>query len=326
MKSNSCGHQWMITLTQKLSENELDLELKNILEHLLHNTYFALYMDKSVAVEPQPICVFASAGFPAFNQKQVTNVMRTLDSDLVRISGQDGKHCYFPMHRNNKLIGFVVCQSRVLSSLENAFVITNLLNIYANQQYVLYRSRLDPLTELLNRQSFDSQVMDILQQNILLSELGEAPTWFLAMADIDHFKEVNDNFGHVIGDEVIILVARMIQENFSNKDFVFRYGGEEFTVLFRATDMQTAQLLLDTCRRDIAKREFPRVKTLTLSMGFCQLIGSDMVPQLVQKADTALYAAKNGGRNQVVNFHELPTVNLTGDYGEGFDDDMLELF
>ncbi|MEO2281754.1 GGDEF domain-containing protein [Pseudoalteromonas pernae] len=326
MKSNHCGHQWMIALTQKLSECELDLELKNILEHLLEDSYFALYMDKNVGVQPQPICVFASQGFPAYNSKQVSNAMQTLDSELVRISGQDGKHCFFPMHRNGKLIGFVVAQSKVLAKLENAFVITNILNIYANQQYLLYRSRLDPLTELLNRQSFDSEVMDILQQNHLLSELGDVPNWFLAMIDIDHFKEVNDNFGHVIGDEVIILVARMLRDSFDHKDFVFRYGGEEFTVLFRANDMQQAKQMLDACRRNIAKREFPRVKSLTVSCGFCQLIGSDMVPQLVQKADTALYAAKNGGRNQVVNFHELPTANLSGDYGEGFDDDMLELF
>ncbi|MFM9718827.1 diguanylate cyclase, partial [Streptomyces galilaeus] len=86
----------------------------------------------------------------------------------------------------------------------------------ANQLALIHRSRLDPLTELLNRQTFDKKVIEIISGDTFITSSGASEKlsyWFLALLDIDHFKHVNDNFGHVIGDEVILLVARLLKDS-----------------------------------------------------------------------------------------------------------------
>ena len=134
-------------------------------------------------------------------------------------------------------MGVLVIESEKELSDRSSMLAIYMLNIYANQLSLLHKSKLDPLTELLNRQTFDKKVIDIAAEATLEPKDHQYhPHWYLAMVDIDHFKRVNDNFGHVIGDEVILLVAQLLKNNFRIEDYVFRYGGEEFTVLFQASD------------------------------------------------------------------------------------------
>ena len=99
MKSNSCGHQWIIALTQQLSECELDVQLRKILEQMLQDNYFAVYIDKDVVPQPSPVCLFKTLNFPSFSHQEITTLLSHLDSERVRISGKDGKHCFFPILR-----------------------------------------------------------------------------------------------------------------------------------------------------------------------------------------------------------------------------------
>ena len=102
------------------------------------------------------------------------------------------------------------------------------------QLKLLHNSAIDPLSQLLNRQSFEQQLTDIMHSENCMQTKKIAPenSWFLAMLDIDHFKKVNDTYGHVIGDEVIVLVSQLLKSHFRFDDLLFRYGGEEFAILF----------------------------------------------------------------------------------------------
>ena len=120
---------------------------------------------------------------------------------------------------------------------------------YKNLMGLLDYGEKDALTELLNRKSFDGSFfkateVQFPQPDALADERrtqGSAATYWLAMLDIDHFKRVNDNFGHLIGDEVLLLLARLMRANFRLHDKLYRFGGEEFVVLMRCPDARDAQ-------------------------------------------------------------------------------------
>src|SRR5213076_2390666 len=96
---------------------------------------------------------------------------------------------------------------------------------------------------------------------------------WLAVVDIDHFKRVNDKFGHLYGDEVLILIANLLQSSFRAHDRVFRFGGEEFVVLLRSTTLDNARKIIDRFRVNVEAYVFPQVGTVTVSVGFVSISG-----------------------------------------------------
>jgi diguanylate cyclase (GGDEF)-like protein len=125
------------------------------------------------------------------------------------------------------------------------------------------------------------------------------------MLDIDHFKQVNDTYGHVIGDEVIVLVSQLLKSHFRFDDLLFRYGGEEFAILFMTDNAVQAWQVLDRARELVANTRFPQVSNVTMSIGFIQVGDDYQLSELVNKADKALYYSKENGRNQVTNYQQL---------------------
>jgi diguanylate cyclase (GGDEF)-like protein len=158
-------------------------------------------------------------------------------------------------------------------------------------------SQIDALTTLYNRRRMDSDLADEVARS---SRYGH-PLSFV-MADLDHFKHFNDTYGHQRGDEVLQEVARFLAEGVRNTDTVYRYGGEELSILFRETSLEDARDLAERLRSDI-ERHFPASegqRTVTISMGLAALSDRNTSPELiVGAADAALYGAKSGGRNQV---------------------------
>ena len=126
------------------------------------------------------------------------------------------------------------------------------------------------------------------------------------MMDIDHFKAFNDNFGHLLGDEVLKIVAKSLTDCVKGADVVARYGGEEFSVILPNTPLNGAQRVAETIRATIAKRELKRRDSgesygqITVSVGVSLLRpGSDTNESLIKRADDALYKSKRHGRNRV---------------------------
>lgn len=150
----------------------------------------------------------------------------------------------------------------------------------------------DPMTSLLNRRGL-SAVLDYF-------DTMQQPFAVLAL-DIDHFKRVNDNFGHDVGDEVIKQVARTLRQSARQTDVVCRNGGEEFLMLLPATAPDEARVIAERVRTSIAGGWIDPVGQITISIGIASwqpTHGSQ--EQILKQADDALYQAKNAGRNCVV--------------------------
>ncbi len=152
----------------------------------------------------------------------------------------------------------------------------------------------DTLTGVPNRRAFDERFA------LLVAEGGRGRSFALALADVDHFKEVNDTHGHAMGDEVLVRVARTLQGSVRKTDFVARFGGEEFCVLFSDVDESQALRLTNNLRCQLGTEHCP--VPVTVSFGICANRPGERTDTsaLLRAADRALYAAKHEGRNRVI--------------------------
>jgi diguanylate cyclase (GGDEF)-like protein len=187
------------------------------------------------------------------------------------------------------------------------------LRLYQNLLGLLDYGEKDALTDLLNRKSFDSAFVRAAGEPSE-EESYKAPNrrqahassgFWLAVIDIDHFKRVNDTFGHLIGDEVLLLMARLMRATFRFHDQLYRFGGEEFVVLLRCADHGDATIVLERFRAAVLAFEFPQAGHISVSIGFTELRGDDTPDAAFDRADKAVYWAKANGRNQVCSFAEL---------------------
>lgn len=307
--TNSCGHEWIVSITQQEEEPDLDRALLSAIHELPDIEKFSLYVNKHFDNDVPPVLVNKDSPTELLDSQEISLILDKVAKNKIRISSAFGQYTsYIPTYYLGEVIGVLLVESEYELPERSIMLAVHVLNVYANQLALIHRSRLDPLTELLNRQTFDKKVIDIISGDIFISssrEPAKQSHWFLALLDIDHFKRVNDSFGHVIGDEVILLVARLLKNSFRIDDFIFRYGGEEFAVLFQASDEQDARNMLNRVRYNVAEYPFPQISNLTISSGFLALSEVDMVSVLVHKADLALYHSKNNGRNQVTAYTEL---------------------
>lgn len=154
----------------------------------------------------------------------------------------------------------------------------------------------DALTELPNREAYNERASVEVQR---WQRYGRPLS--VAVFDIDHFKRINDSFGHQAGDRVIKVIGRSIAKRLREVDFFCRYGGEEFVALMPETDSQTAVAVLEKVREAIANAAFnykEQPLTITVSIGVTEFKTSDTLDTAFERADQALYAAKSGGRNR----------------------------
>ncbi|MFC1759208.1 diguanylate cyclase [Planctomycetota bacterium] len=171
-----------------------------------------------------------------------------------------------------------------------------------NEQLEFFATR-DPMTGCLNRRAFFEK----------MDEFWKTRTRYrhplsCVMIDVDHFKSVNDNHGHGIGDEVLIKIATTLLETSRETDCVCRYGGEEFCVVLPHVDIEGVAMASERFRRAIAALEIDRL-TVTASFGCSSVeFGADSPAAMIDQADQALYAAKENGRNRVVRFDQIANV------------------
>lgn len=167
----------------------------------------------------------------------------------------------------------------------------------------LYRgATLDPLTGILNRKSF----MERAEQEHAATRRHGLQNC-IAILDIDHFKSVNDTHGHPAGDAVIRGLADILTEQIRSEDAVGRFGGEEFVLLIRYSDLHGARVMLERIRAAVERHPFvvptpegSKTIEVTISLGVCPLACGDSAQASLAVADEALYEAKSGGRNRVV--------------------------
>jgi diguanylate cyclase (GGDEF)-like protein len=158
----------------------------------------------------------------------------------------------------------------------------------------------DDLTKLFNRKVALERLEEEVSKHIRL----EIPLSCL-MLDIDHFKAINDKYGHQAGDAVLKSTSGILQKNSRKYDIVCRYGGEEFMIVLPSTDIESAMIVAEKIREKVNKDKVVynnRIIKTTISVGAAQLHieGGENTDRLIKRADDALYKAKNNGRNKVI--------------------------
>jgi len=207
---------------------------------------------------------------------------------------------------DNIISVFRIERSKNAPSICDRFI-SGCFQIYQNYLHLLRDSERDTLTGLLNRKTFDRNLQKICSQQIErktnLVEQQEtrkkaiSTSHWLAITDIDFFKRVNDDFGHLYGDEVLLLLSNIMRETFRGVDVLFRFGGEEFVSILRSTDLDGATNALERFRKKVGK--------ITISIGFIEISENSNPTEIMGNADEALYFSKNNGRNQTNQYEQL---------------------
>lgn len=159
----------------------------------------------------------------------------------------------------------------------------------------------DALTGVANRAAFDKSLQDAMTASVK----DDTPLC-LMLADIDHFKRFNDQWGHQTGDQVLRLVAQVMKSNVRGRDELARYGGEEFAVILPGSKLESALQVAEAIREAVESRHLRKRRTnedlgvITMSIGICAFEPGDTIETLVERADQRLYAAKEAGRNCIV--------------------------
>ena len=174
--------------------------------------------------------------------------------------------------------------------------------LYPLRNALLYQTAIrsafiDSLTGVKNRSAFDGNFCrDIDYSHRKDSELA------LIVLDLDLFKRINDNYGHIVGDNVLAQVAQSVEHTIRSSDALYRYGGEEFVIVLNGTDGAGALLLAERIRQNVQQMNIESIKDLpvTISLGVAVLRDHERADQLFKRADAALYRAKRKGRNRVV--------------------------
>ena len=232
-------------------------------------------------------------------------------SQLASVAGVTS----FPIMSNaRKVLGYLLVQRAPPLAFDEQALMTDLFRVYDNYLAVLRDSQIDRLTGLLNRRTFDDQLDRALglirrayQEDAgtrSKRKVGEGTgCFFMGEIDIDHFKSVNDRFGHQYGDEVLVILARILQSTFRKTDLVYRFGGEEFVVIVYVDDRSDAEMTFERLRRSIENHAFPQVGQVTVSIGITEIRDTSIPVELLGRADQALYYGKTHGRNRV-SFYE----------------------
>lgn len=184
--------------------------------------------------------------------------------------------------------------------------VEGVLNIYANQVALLDSKERDVLTGLPNRQTLEYCLNDIVTFHREQVDSLIKPSWMLAL-DLDYFKKVNDTFGHLFGDEVLIHFADLMKKFFRHTDFLFRYGGEEFVVILNNANPEEAFSAIQRFHQEVQNYNFPS-GNMTVSIGYTMIDPLTPPGMHFEHADRALYEAKRQGRNRIVHYDDMERI------------------
>jgi diguanylate cyclase (GGDEF)-like protein len=201
-------------------------------------------------------------------------------------------------------------------------LLSDLCGIYRNLVILHDSKERDLLTKLPNRQSLDARLLQVCKhyRDYQVIDITHKNNSWIAILDIDHFKRVNDNFGHLYGDEVLLIFSQLMEKCFRYNDFLFRFGGEEFVIILNLASQEMAVAVFNRFRDMVANYKFPTVGQVTVSIGLTRVDSLSIPTTQLDHADKALYYAKDSGRNQVVLYEDMPIFVQDNDFSD------IELF
>jgi diguanylate cyclase (GGDEF)-like protein len=247
--------------------------------------------------------------------RELFDGMRMLGRHCSR-QHRDGYIVGYPLYNGDTLRGYFLFEREHDVTPHEDALVDGVLEVFCNYYALLDTSKRDRLTGLLNRYALELNLGRLWDRmsgswhgaadaRTPDRRVAELQTYWLGVLDIDHFKRINDGHGHIIGDEILLLVARLLEKAFRRHDLLYRYGGEEFVVVIAADDSHAAAQVFERVRRCVEEFNFPQVGRVTVSGGYCVANPSVLPQTVINQADRALYEAKSAGRNRIFHYDDL---------------------
>jgi diguanylate cyclase (GGDEF)-like protein len=272
-----CACDYVVDLTAQLDNAKLNQVFKKSLELLIVDTEFKWELPSLKDIRE--------------SNHSAVNIRHKSDSAKIEI------------FLGNQVIAN--CSINKVLSVKEKTQLNMLANVFINQKRHVSLSSIDQLTGVLNRQAFNEKIKLHCQPNKFQNRREINREKCLALLDIDLFKNVNDNFGHLIGDEVLVVLGQKLNHAFRDDDLTFRYGGEEFAIILSDVNIEQAIDVLDRFRKTINEHVFPQLGRISISIGIAHYEPYNQPSELIGKADKALYYAKDNGRNKVFSYQNL---------------------
>jgi diguanylate cyclase (GGDEF)-like protein len=316
----------LVSLTGIRDLELLEASLLKTLNGFIHPTGLSLYKVSSrgevrseVRFGPEK-CQVLREGFAVPSELLKTFQQHSAaDTATLQLAVQDGFLYVMTVMDMRAATTYLVISSKGALRDDDSRVIDGMLQIYRNFCQLLQESQTDSLTGLANRKTFDECFSRVYELQPMDDECPvevdqrnpeKLTTYWITMIDIDHFKSVNDRFGHLYGDEVLILLAHLLKNALRNDDLVFRFGGEEFVLMIRCQNREEAAGLLERLRRSVESQDIPQVGQVTISMGATEMVRNTFAGTLLDYADKALYYSKQNGRNRLTFFEDMVSEGL----------------
>ena len=298
------------------------------MEHKREKKLYESILDDIAQMQDTMLAVYDENGLPVFYNKKLLTFLgyKSIEGFLKKHKSlsekfEEKEECYFPNEASRLQwvdeIKSIEADKRIVSiqgqstTEANFFLVTLSDKTHSSNTIVTFSeittmleeksqyklsAYTDTLTQIHNRAGFNS-----LFEKMLKESTKKQSNLSIILLDIDNFKRVNDQYGHVMGDNVLKIFAKLILKNIRSADFFSRWGGEEFALLLTDTDIESAKGIAENLRLIIEQYNFGIEKQLTCSFGVAIQESSDTKDSLFERVDKALYEAKNNGRNRVIS-------------------------
>jgi diguanylate cyclase (GGDEF)-like protein/PAS domain S-box-containing protein len=270
--------------------------------HWLYDQNKVVFNDKKISQLGYDPLVVGEVGFEFFTEKlhpdDYENVMQNMRDHLsgktkayeveYRIRHKNGHYLWYydrgtvtKRESNGKPL---ILQGIVFDISESKKIETELIHL----------SERDALTHTFNRRLLFTKLDDLIKLKV-----HENVPFALIMFDIDHFKKINDRYGHLVGDDALVTLTKLIMDDKRSSDFIYRYGGEEFFLVLPNTDITGATKAAQRLHQLISELVIPKVGHITVSIGVVEYQSQETIDDVIKRVDDLMYQAKKAGRNQI---------------------------
>ena len=270
LEKNGHGDKTVAQLIEELKQNAVDSYASNAEEkfHALAKESIASYKNTNKA-------------FEHIAKDQAEQIANIKNNEHIDIDGLQEK--------------FANIQEHMLSEVKRAN--SEIARLTEKVKLLEEESNLDPLTKVFNRRALQNYLKDVCNKGKLHHELH------LLILDLDDFKQINDTYGHIAGDKILIFIAQILKKLLRDGDKIFRYGGEEFIVILNRITQENCEIISKRILQQISANKLiyqGDTINITVSIGTTKYKEGDTPESLISRADKALYEAKNSGKNRVV--------------------------
>ncbi len=283
-----------------------NMDLRNSFDFFMRDNIKNLYLAKDgiegldIYYDYKPDIVIADVNMPVLNGLEMSKIIKkgNPQTPIMLISAQEDTKVLkeaIEIKIDTFITKPIIDTSAILEKLESfAKKIKNDKNIHSTNEQLLKMATTDQLTGLCNRYKINETLSNEKNRN---SRFG---TYFsIILIDIDDFKMINDNYGHLTGDSMLVEFAKILSSNSRVTDIVGRWGGEEFIIILPQTKKHDAAIVAENLKEKISSCSFSTVGKQSASFGIAECTSNEDIKSIIKKADNALYEAKRTGKNRV---------------------------